>query len=103
LGQAKTHYLDLISQLGGSKDADLVLAGKHQCVISAATETTALAMVALTKEKDKGKLRALMQSVVKHIRDVQSTYVDPTDKISQPTSILHEALKKRIAAALKLR
>ena len=60
-------------------------------------------MLAFKKEKDKGKLRTLMQGVVKHVRDVQSTYVEPTDKVSQPTAILHEALKKRIAAALRLR
>ena len=84
-------------------DADLISKGKKVCDISASTECTVMAVLAFKKEKDKGKLRSLMQSVVKHVKEIQASYVGPTDNASQPTAILHDALKKRIAAALRLR
>jgi hypothetical protein len=101
--QAKAEYLDLAAAFEQEADPKILAQGKHACDISAMTETTVMAVLAFKKEKDKGKLRTMMQQVIKHLKEVQATYVAPHDNMGQPTAILHEALKKRIAAALRLR
>jgi hypothetical protein len=77
--------------------------GKKYCDTSAATECTFLAIMAFKKEQEKGKLRSLMQKVVSQLKVAQQSYAEPTDLPLQPTAILHDTLKKRIALALKWR
>ena len=84
-------------------DADLFAKGKEHCILSAATECTVMAVLAFKNESDKAKLRTVMQGVVRHLKMVQASFADPQDAVGAPTSILHDCLKKRIAAALKLR
>jgi hypothetical protein len=75
-----------------------------QLQISLLTEATALASAQIDLlQADKAKLRSVLQSVIKHIKSIKALYANAAQSAEPVTKGLHEILRQKIAAGLKLK